>query len=91
MYYIASVSCGNDSVAMLYELIRRKYPLDEVVFYSNGMDFDCICQLWESIKNICSKKFIKCTMLEPEIPFLQKMFDIKVKNRDGSGYHYGYK
>lgn len=31
-YYIASLSCGNDSMAMVYELIRRGYPLDEIVF-----------------------------------------------------------
>ena len=34
-YYIASLSCGNDSMAMVYELIRRGYPLDEIIFYSN--------------------------------------------------------
>ena len=46
-YYIASVSCGNDSMAMVQELVRRKYPLDEIVFYSNGMDFDCIYNVWD--------------------------------------------
>lgn len=44
-YYIASLSCGNDSMAMVHELIRRKEPLNEVIRYNNGMDFECIDRL----------------------------------------------
>lgn len=33
MRYIASVSFGKDSLAMLLKLIELQYPLDEVVFY----------------------------------------------------------
>ena len=38
MKYIASVSFGKDSLAMLLLLIEKKCPLDEVVFYDTGMD-----------------------------------------------------
>ena len=89
-YYIASVSCGNDSMAMVQELVRRKYPLDEIVFYSNGMDFDCIYNVWEWVKRQYEPLGIKCTMLQPDYDFEDKMFNILVKNRDGSGYHNGY-
>lgn len=39
MKYVASVSFGKDSLAMLLKLIEFKYPLDEVVFYDTGMEF----------------------------------------------------
>ena len=47
--YIASVSFGKDSLAMLLQLIDKKYPLDEVVFYNTGMEFECIYKLKDSI------------------------------------------
>lgn len=43
-YAIASVSWGKDSLAMLHGLIERDMPLDEVVFYDTGMEFDAIYQ-----------------------------------------------
>ena len=33
MRFIASVSFGKDSLAMLLMLIEKEYPLNEVVFY----------------------------------------------------------
>ena len=42
MYHIASVSWGKDSLAMLLTLIAKGYPLDEVVFYDTGMEFQAI-------------------------------------------------
>ena len=36
-YYIASVSWGKDSLAMLLRLINENKPLDEVVFFDTGM------------------------------------------------------
>lgn len=38
----ASVSFGKDSLAMLFMLIEKGYPLDEVVFYDTGMEFQAI-------------------------------------------------
>lgn len=40
--YCASVSFGKDSVAMLLMLIEKKYPLDEVVFFNHGVEFNAI-------------------------------------------------
>lgn len=42
MKYIASVSFGKDSLAMLLMLIEKQYPLDEVVFlrYRQGVSSD---------------------------------------------------
>ena len=89
-YYIASVSCGNDSYCMADLLIENDIPLNEIVFYDTGMEFDCIYKLWEQLKQKAERNGIKCAVLHPECPFLTKMFDITVKNRDGSGTHNGY-
>lgn len=45
--YIASVSFGKDSLAMLLYILENKLPLDEVVFYDTGMEFQAI--YWELI------------------------------------------
>lgn len=41
-WHIASVSWGKDSLAMLLMLIAKGYPLNEVVFYDTGMEFEAI-------------------------------------------------
>ena len=79
--YIASCSCGNDSMAMVYELIKRNYPLDEVVRYNNGMDFSCVDNLWERLKLYCEPKGIICTELKPKMSFEYKMFEKKVQEK----------
>ena len=45
MKYFASISFGKDSLAMLLRLIEENKPLDEVVFYDTGMEFECIYNL----------------------------------------------
>lgn len=35
--YIASVSFGKDSLAMVLLILERGLPLDEVVFYDTGI------------------------------------------------------
>ncbi len=40
-WHIASVSWGKDSLAMLL-LIEKGWPLNEVVFYDTGMEFQAI-------------------------------------------------
>ena len=40
MRYIASVSFGKDSLAMLLRLLEENKPLDEVVFYDK-----CCCMI----------------------------------------------
>ena len=74
-YYIASCSCGNDSMAMVYELVKRNYPLNEVVRYNNGMDFSCIDVLWGKVKKLCEQKSIFCTELHPKNDFLYDMHE----------------
>lgn len=87
--YIASVSFGKDSLAMLLMLIDKKYKLDEVIFYDTGMEFQAIYDTRDKVKKILIEKGIKYTELKPKIPFLHKMLDIEVHKRNGN-IQYGY-
>lgn len=82
--YIASVSFGKDSLAMLLRLIEDNKPLDEVVFYDTGMEFDCIYKIRDKILPIFKEKNIKYTELKPKEPFEYTMFEKPVKKRNGT-------
>ena len=82
--YIASVSFGKDSLAMLFLLIQHKYPLDEVVFYNTGMEFDEIYQVREQVIPILKEKGIKYTELYPKRPFIDTMLNYPHKARNGT-------
>ena len=67
MKYIASISWGKDSTAMLLFLIKYHFPLDEVVFYDTGMEFEAIYK----VRDFMLTKFliplgIKYTELKPK-------------------------
>ena len=89
MNFIASVSFGKDSLAMLLLLMEKQYNLDEVIFYDTGMEFQAIYDTRNRVKGILEKNNIKYTELKPEIPFIDKMINIEVHKRDGS-IQFGY-
>lgn len=89
MKYIASVSFGKDSLAMLLRLIEEKEPLDEVIFYDTGMEFNAIYNIRDRIKKILEKHNIKFTEFKPKNSFLYDMFERKVKSKNGE-IHKGY-
>ena len=73
--YILSFSGGKDSTFLLLELIRRKYPLDEVVFFDTGWEFPAMYEHIEKCKKICEDSGIKFLTLKPEKSFDYLMFD----------------
>lgn len=80
MKYIASVSFGKDSLAMLLKLLELGgYPLDYVVFYDTGMEFQAIYNNRDKIIPILKNKQIQFVELHPDEPFLFTMFERKVK------------
>lgn len=87
--YVASVSFGKDSLAMLLKIIELHYPLDEVVFYDTGMEFQAIYNIRDKVKVMLDDLGIKYTELKPEYDFEWKMFD-KPVNGKKNGFHYGY-
>lgn len=84
MKYIASISWGKDSVAMLLLIIKNKLPLNEVVFYDTGVEFDAIYK----VRDIIIEKYlkpnnIKYTELKPNKTFMFKMLEYEHKTRKG--------
>lgn len=88
--YIASVSFGKDSLAMLLRLLEEKKPLDAVVFYDTGMEFDAIYHIRDKVKILLEYQDIEYVELHPSEPFLYSMLERQIKYRSREGYHYGY-
>lgn len=70
MKYIASVSFGKDSLAMLLRLIAENYPLDAVVFYDTGMEFQAIYDNRDKAAVLLQNQGITFVELHPSKPFL---------------------
>lgn len=88
MKHIASVSFGKDSLAMLFTLIEQGIPLDEVVFYDTGMEFQAIYNIRDQMLPILAAGNIKYTELQPDMPFMYKMMEKPVNGPNGP--HNGY-
>lgn len=81
--YVASCSWGKDSTAMILKLIEENYPLDEVIFYDTGMEFNSIYSVRDQILPILNNNNIKYTELHPPRPFWMDMLIRQKKKRDG--------
>ncbi len=82
-YYIASCSFGKDSLAMVLRLIEENRPLDEVVFYDTGMEFQAIYNVRDSLLPLLAENGIKYTELKPDRPFLYDMLERPKTKRTG--------
>ena len=87
--YIASVSFGKDSLAMLLKLMENGQKLDYVVFYDTGMEFRVIYRLRDRIRPLVQSYGAEFVELHPRNPFLWDMFERTVKEKTG-GTHQGY-
>lgn len=83
MKYIASVSFGKDSLAMLLKLLELSYPLDYVVFYDTGMEFEPIYELEKKVKTML--KGVEYVRLSNERSF-DYWFSEHVKKSGDVGY-----
>ena len=75
---------------MVLRLMEENRPLDEIVFYDTGMEFQAIYTIAEKLKSIAESKCIVFTTLYPPYDFLYKAFEKPVVERNGRGKHYGY-
>ena len=89
MRYVASVSFGKDSLAMLLLVLEKGLPLDEVVFYDTGMEFQAIYKIRDKIIPVLKKRGIIFTELHPARPFLYDMLERPVMSEQ-KGEHKGY-
>lgn len=91
MKQIASCSFGKDSLAMVLQLLEKKYPLDIVVFYDTGMEFQAVYDIRNKIIPILEKNNIEYVELHPENSFEYDMFDRPVCKKGTTIIHkYGY-
>lgn len=77
---IVSFSGGKDSTWMLFEMIRRKEHIDEVVFFDTGWEFPQMLRHIEKIKKLVEDKGITFTTLHPKRSFDYLMFEKPKKN-----------
>ncbi len=84
MRYIASLSGGKDSVAMVLLLLERKMPLDEVIFFDTGWEFEAIYNVINKVENILKENNVKLTRLYPSKSFEYLAFDHNINHRDGT-------
>lgn len=68
---------------MVLLLLEKQYPLDEVVFYDTGMEFDCIYKVRDAIIPILNEHGIKYVELRPDTPFWIDMLLRPKKKRTG--------
>ena len=83
MKYVASCSCGKDSLAMILALIEKAWPLDYVVFFDAGKEFKSIYRNWEKLKKILDTHGIRYACLQPPQSFDYYFAEHEVKTRDG--------
>lgn len=88
-YYIASCSCGKDSLAMVLRLIKEGKPLNEILFYDTGMEFNAIYRIWDRLRRVAEGVGIKCTLLTPKCKFAWTMVE-KPVNVGKPNEHKGY-
>ena len=86
-WHIASVSWGKDSLAMLILLIKNGWPLDEVVFYNTGAEFDAIYDTRDAFLPVLHEHGIKYTELRPREPFFYSMLARPVRSRKTGEVH----
>lgn len=79
---------------MVLRLLEEEKPLDEVVFYNTGMEFNSIYRNRDRIKAILETRKIRFTEIVPPNNFLYSMLTKPIKYRNGKKtdypYHYGF-
>lgn len=81
--YVASCSGGKDSVAMVLKLIETKAPLDYIVFYDSGVEFQAVYTVIGQLMALTpvTAEFV---VLHPETNFLSEFKTKKVNKRNGA-------
>lgn len=75
---------------MVLKLLELEYPLDEVVYFDIGVEFDSIRANAERMKAILQAHNVEFTILNPKDTFLYTMVEKQVKKRNGTLQN-GYK
>lgn len=87
--YIADVSFGKDSTAMLLRLIQEGRPIDEVRFHNTGMEFQAVYDVRDAVVRILEANGIPFVETRPRHPMWWDMFCRPVRH-GGDVDHHGY-
>lgn len=89
MNYVASLSCGKDSLAMVLRLIEENKPLTHCVMFDTGMEFKAVYNNLDKLRPVLKKYGCELTVLTPENNFLYDML-LRTVCRGKENQHYGY-
>ncbi len=81
--YVASVSLGKDSLAMVLYILENRLPLDEVLFYDTGMEFSAIYRNCDRLAGVLEQHGVAFTPLKPPDLFLYDMISCSSRSRWG--------
>lgn len=91
MNYVASISGGKCSTAMVLRMLEEKMPLDELVYFDSGWEFPIMKKM---VNRLHKETGIKLTVLKPNPSFedlLYKMPIIRKKGPEkGKVHRYGH-
>ena len=83
MKHIVSCSFGKDSLAMLLMMLEKQIPIDEVVYFNTGAEFESIQNNVDKMRKILKDKEIIFTELKPRTSFMFNMLKKKIIKRNG--------
>lgn len=69
---------------MVLYILEHGLPLDEVMFYDTGMEFEAIYRIRDKLLPILASRGIRCTELSPPMPFLYDMLERPVVSKQNS-------
>lgn len=87
--YVASLSCGKDSLAMVLRLIEEGRPLTHVVMFDTGTEYGAIYNNLRKIKLLIEDYGAELTVLHPANPWWYDML-LKPVNKGKTNEHYGF-
>ena len=82
--YVASCSMGKDSLAMVLRLLEEGKPLDAVVYFETGADFESIISNAIKLARTLKAYGVPLVVLRPEHGFFELMLEKEVHKRDGT-------
>ena len=66
---------------MVLYILEHGLPLDEVMFYDTGMEFEAIYRIRDKLLPILASRGIRYTELSPPVPFLYDMLERPVVSK----------
>lgn len=82
--HIVQFSGGKDSTAMLNIMLKKNMPIDEVVFFDTGWEFDSVYENIKRHQEMLQELGIRFTILKPKHSFDYLAFEKEVHKRNGT-------